>query len=353
MGASLRPPSASSLAALGRTLDGTLVVRESAEYDDARKVHNRRFDAVRPLAIAVCRSARDVARCVRWAVAEGVSFVPRCGGHNYVGASTCDGLVISVRGLGGVEVAPDGRTARVGAGNLSFDVQASLARHGLAPPDGHLPFGGHRRPHAGRRQGVQHAEARPHERQPPEVELVLASGELAICNERQNADLFWACRGGGGGAFGIATSFPVPCALGRARLVLRARLALGGRGAAFDLLRDWACHAPDALFVRLELRSFEGHRSAKFLGQYFGSEEATANAGPVLGSNAGRRAQLTLGQSSFFDAGLRWAYCRTAPSFAGRRASRRRAERIFRQVGLLQGGPCPRRDQIFLASSKR
>src|SRR5829696_6582440 len=95
--------------ALDRELRGDVVARASAGYDAARRLTNTRFDGLKPLAVAYCESADDVARCLRWARRHGIRPVPRSGGHSYGGYSSASGgLVVDVSRLASVRLAPDG-----------------------------------------------------------------------------------------------------------------------------------------------------------------------------------------------------------------------------------------------------
>ena len=142
---------------------------------------------------------------IRWARRHRVHLVPRSGGHSYGGYSTTSGVVLDVSRLS--QVCVSGGRAVVGAGALLVDVYAALAAHGRMIPAGTCPSvgiagltlgGGHG--YASRKLGLA-CDAL------TALTIVTASGEVRHCDARRHADLFWACRGGGGGNFGVVTSF--------------------------------------------------------------------------------------------------------------------------------------------------
>jgi hypothetical protein len=99
------PPDWSVLAS---TLSGPLVVPTSPSYATDRLLYNERFDAGAPAAIALCRSASDVQRCVAFARQHHVPIAARSGGHSYGGYSSCPGLVIDVTSMAGVSLGQPG-----------------------------------------------------------------------------------------------------------------------------------------------------------------------------------------------------------------------------------------------------
>jgi FAD/FMN-containing dehydrogenase len=190
---------------LGTRLDGTLLVRGSAEYEDARPVWNASIDR-RPALIARCASRADVVHCVRLAAERDLLTAIRGGGHNIAGTGTCDGgLVIDLAGLRAVRTDPASRTARVEAGCTLGDFDFAAQQFGLATPlginsttgVGGLTLGGGfgwlSRKHGMTIDNLLAAT------------LVTAGGEVVEASDIQNPDLFWALRGGGGN-FGVVTS---------------------------------------------------------------------------------------------------------------------------------------------------
>jgi FAD/FMN-containing dehydrogenase len=149
--------------------------------------------------------AADVAAVVRWAAKEHVPIAARSGGHSYGGYSTTTGVVIDLALLS--RVAATGNRALVGTGARLGTIYNSLAQHGLAIPAGTCPsvgIGGHALGGgfglASRAWGLASDNLLA-------VQIVTADGHVLSTDASHHSDLFWACRGGGGGNFGIATRF--------------------------------------------------------------------------------------------------------------------------------------------------
>jgi FAD/FMN-containing dehydrogenase len=277
-------------------------------HDSTRIVYNRRFEGKRPDALVLAESTADVAAVVRWANRFDVRVVARSGGHSYAGYSTTsDGVVIDLSRLRGVRVS-NGR-ARVGPGAQLIDVQRALTRRGLTVPSGSCPSvgigglalgGGHGL--AGRRFGLTSDNL-------VGARVVTADGRVRHVDADTNEDLYWACRGGGGGNFGIVTA-----------LTLKAHRASGGAwfsvswpwSQAEEALAAWqrfAPEAPPALTSIFSLGTSGGSGSPRVaaLGQYFGGLPALHRLLRPLTRVAG--ASLSSGSSSYFSLVLRWAGC--------------------------------------------
>jgi FAD/FMN-containing dehydrogenase len=192
---------------LARELRGRVVGRGASGYDAARVLFNTRFDGIKPLAVAYCETADDVARSIRWTRRHGIRLAARSGGHSYGGYSSTSGLVVDVTRMSGIGVSQNGREAAIGAGARLIDVYNRLWQRRRTIPAGSCPtvrlaglaLGGGIG-FASRKLGTTSDNVL-------EVRLVDARGRLLVCNAREHDDLYWACRGGGGGNFGIVTSF--------------------------------------------------------------------------------------------------------------------------------------------------
>lgn len=197
---------ANPLQSLRAQLRGSLLQAGDDGYDQARKVYNAMIDK-RPALIARCSDVADVIACVNHARDEGMLLAIRGGGHNGGGLGTCDdGLVIDLGGLRGIRVDPKARTVRVEGGCTWADVDHATHAFGLATPAGiisttgvgGLTLGGGIG-HLSRRYGLTIDNLL-------SVDMVLADGRFVSASARENEDLFWAVRGGGGN-FGVVTSF--------------------------------------------------------------------------------------------------------------------------------------------------
>ena len=191
---------------LGASLRGTLIQPGEPAYDAARKVYNAMIDR-RPRLIARCVDVADVITAVHFAREQGLLLAVRGGGHNGGGLGVCDdGLVLDLSGMRGVHVDAKARTARVAGGCTWGDVDHATHAFGLACPSGiisttgvgGLTLGGGIG-HLTRKLGLSIDNL-------IEADLVLADGRVVTASAQDNADLFWAIRGGGGN-FGVVTSF--------------------------------------------------------------------------------------------------------------------------------------------------
>jgi len=197
---------APAIETLVATLRGRAIRPVDEGYDAARKVYNGMIDR-RPRLIAQCADVADVIRCVNFAREQRLPLAVRGGGHSVPGFGTCDdGMVIDLGRLKGIRVDQANRTVRVEGGCTWSDVDHATHVFGLATPGGLISttgvgglttgggFG-----HLTRRYGLVCDNL-------ISADVVTADGALRTASATENPDLFWAIRGGGGN-FGIVTSF--------------------------------------------------------------------------------------------------------------------------------------------------
>ncbi|HVW42386.1 MAG TPA: FAD-binding oxidoreductase [Amycolatopsis sp.] len=195
---------------LTAVLRGVLITPSDPDYDEARAVYNAMIDK-RPAAIVRCRDTADVVACVRFGRTHGLEIAVRGGGHNAAGLGVWDdALVIDLSLLRSTTVDPQRHTVRVDAGCTWGDVDHATVAFGMATPSGFLASTGVAGLTLGggigylsRRFGltVDNLIA---------ADVVLADGSFVTAGETTHPDLFWALRGGGGN-FGIVTSFTFRC----------------------------------------------------------------------------------------------------------------------------------------------
>ncbi|NGO07612.1 FAD-binding oxidoreductase [Streptomyces sp. HC44] len=195
-----------TLEAMRTVLRGPVVAPRDPEYNETRKIYNAMIDR-RPAAIVACRDAADVMNAVDFIRDHGLELAVRGGGHS--GPGLClvdDGVTIDLSPMRWVRVDPATRTAQVGGGSVLADLDHAAHAFGLATPAGIMSTtgvggltlgGGHG--HLTRKYGLTVDNLL-------SADVVLADGSFVTANEKEHADLFWALRGGGGN-FGIVTSF--------------------------------------------------------------------------------------------------------------------------------------------------
>ncbi|AZH25156.1 FAD-binding oxidoreductase [Haloplanus aerogenes] len=198
-------PDDSAVESFDDSLRGELLQPGDAGYDEARTVWNAMIDE-EPSLVARCTGAADVCIAVSFAQDRDLRLAVKGGGHNVAGNALCDGLVIDLSPMDGVRVDPEARIARVGAGATWGDVDHETQAFGLATTGGivtttgvaGLTLGGGLG-YLARKFGLAHDNLR-------SMDVVTAEGELVHASPEENPDLFWGMRGGGGN-FGVATSF--------------------------------------------------------------------------------------------------------------------------------------------------
>jgi FAD/FMN-containing dehydrogenase len=197
---------ANDVSDLAASLRGTVLSPQAPGYDAARRVWNGMIDR-HPALVVRCASVSDVIRATNFAQSHRLLTAVRAGGHNVAGKSTCDGgIVIDVASMQTVRVDPEARIARVDGGALLGHLDRETAMFGLVTTAGTVSHTGAAGLTLGgglgrvaRRFGLACDNLR-------SVDVVTADGKFLTASEREHADLFWALRGGGGN-FGIATSF--------------------------------------------------------------------------------------------------------------------------------------------------
>jgi FAD/FMN-containing dehydrogenase len=185
---------------------GDVIAADDERYEEARKVRNGMIDK-RPEVIVRPLNAGDVIAAVAFAREGGLDLAVRGGAHSVPGFGTCDkGVVIDLSRMRGVRVDPEKRTARAEGGATWGDFNAATNAFGLASTGGiisttgvgGLTLGGGIG-YLARGYGLSCDNL-------VAADVVTADGKFVVVSEKQNEDLFWALRGGGGN-FGVVTSF--------------------------------------------------------------------------------------------------------------------------------------------------
>jgi FAD/FMN-containing dehydrogenase len=198
--------SENSMTAFRKSLRGVSFEPGEPGYDGARVVFNRFFDR-RPRVIARCGGAADVIACVGFARENGLPVGVRGGGHSIAGKATCDGgIVIDLSAMKGIRVDPAARVVRAEPGLTIGEFDRETQAFGLATTMGVVSTTGIAGLTLGGGMGWligKHGLACDNV---VAMDVVTADGRLLKASERENPDLFWGMRGGGGN-FGIVTSF--------------------------------------------------------------------------------------------------------------------------------------------------
>jgi FAD/FMN-containing dehydrogenase len=269
--------------ALARALTGSLVLPRAASYPTDTLLYNQAL-VTHPAAIAYCATPTDVQRCVVFARDHGVPLAARSGGHSYGGYSSCRGLVIDVSPLHAMTVGPGPDsptgTAVVGAGAKLLDLYRGIGAHGVLLPGGSCPSVGIAGLALGGGIGVFGRAYGLTCDRIASLQMVTADGTLRTCAPGHHPDLYWASRGGGGGNFGVVTSFtfsvePIPA--------VNLFTLVWPWAAATTVLEAWLSFtstAPDELWSNCQLLSIgrPGTGQVKVTGVFAGTTAACAAA---------------------------------------------------------------------------
>ncbi|MGW4487512.1 FAD-binding oxidoreductase [Amycolatopsis sp. NPDC004368] len=194
------------LTSLRQGLTGTVFTPADDGYDEARKIWNGQIDR-RPAVIVRVGGPADVAATLAFAREHGLPVSVRGGGHSFGGFSVCEaGVLIDLSGLRATAVDPQARTLRCGGGTTWAELDAAGQQHGLAVPGGTVSDTGVAGLTLGGGIGWLTARHGLSIDNLLSAEVVTADGVARHASADQNADLFWALRGGGGN-FGVVTEF--------------------------------------------------------------------------------------------------------------------------------------------------
>jgi FAD/FMN-containing dehydrogenase len=239
---------AAALQELASSLRGNLLLPGNEGYDQARRVLNPGIDK-KPALVIQPNGATDIRRAVEFARERELLLAVKCGGHSFSGKSTCDGgMQIDLSTYRHARVDAASRTAYVAGGSLLGELDRESMAVGLVTTAGTVSHtgvggltlsGGFGR--VGRRFGLALDNLKG-------VDIVTADGQLRHASADENADLFWAVRGGGGN-FGIVTSFEYGLHPMQ-RTVVGGEIFYPGSMAkeVFKVYREHALDAPDELY---------------------------------------------------------------------------------------------------------
>ncbi|MEU1546116.1 FAD-binding oxidoreductase [Nocardia sp. NPDC005745] len=283
----------SDLEALRSTMDGPVFGPGDTGYDRARAIWNADIDR-HPAVIAQCVSPGDVAAALAFGRERGLEISVRGGAHSYSGTAVGEGgLMINLSALKGVVVNPEAERARVGGGATMADLDAATQAYGLAVTGGVVSDTGVGGLTLGGGMGWLTRMAGLAIDNLVSAQVVIADGQVLRASENENADLFWALRGGGGN-FGVVTEFEyrlhhvgpevhlgllfwdMPDGTDALRLIREFIPTLPRRSGALIAL---AMSAPPAPFVPERYHGRAGH--ALIVAGFGTAEEHTAAVAPI------------------------------------------------------------------------
>jgi FAD/FMN-containing dehydrogenase len=239
-----------AVAALGRRLAGEVLIPGSAGYESKRKLANPRFHHVHPEAIALCADSSDVAEVLAFAQESQIPIAVRSGGHDFIGRSTTEGMVLDLTPMHAVSIRGGMATVEPGARlgkiydrldehhlTLAAGCGSTVGISGLTLGGGIGVFG--------RKHGLTCDSLRA-------AEVVLTEGDVVECDENRNPDLFWALRGGGGN-FGVVTSLIFQTLPAMEATTFRLSWRHFDAEQVLRAWQQWAPAAPDEVFAVLRI----------------------------------------------------------------------------------------------------
>jgi FAD/FMN-containing dehydrogenase len=258
-----------------------------------------------PALRAVCKTEHAVAVMVDWVRTNNLGFAARCGGHSYEGFSQSSHVAIDLRGLNSITVDPVSHTVTVGSGVSLYQVYQAVAAHGLALAagscptvgvSGHVLGGGHGL--LARSQGLTCDNLE-------QATVINSQAQTLQASATENADLYWACKGGGGGSFGIVTQFTLRAFPLATALVFGVSWTLSQAHAAqmFAAWQAWAPTAPDTITSILKVGpAGNGLITMRCIGQSIGTETELRNALKTMLALHAPSSALTVQSLGFLDA---------------------------------------------------
>ena len=310
-------PSKADWDALRKQLStGKLYLPGQPGYNFAKELFSPQWDSLKPSGVAYCKRDSDVAACIAFVVKFKLPVRVRSGGHSYGGwSSVNNGLILDISEMSSMKFGTD--TVTVGTGIDLINFYGGLAAKGKAVPGGTCPtvgiagltLGGGVGA-LGRLYGLTCDNLR-------SLDVVTADGVTRTCTPSSNPNLYWASRGGGGGSFGVATSFTFATHNLRSLVLFFAPWPWSYAARVIKGWQSWAPHGPDHLWSEL------------FLGGGFGDSPEVFVAGSYVGSVAGARSELdklyhlvgtsstaTVTPYSYLGAMLHYAGCSNVPVHA-------------------------------------
>ncbi|MCG6875952.1 MAG: FAD-binding oxidoreductase [Betaproteobacteria bacterium] len=277
------PPGESAWRHLAANLSGPLLRPHDFDFAKFNAPYNLRYARTRPHGIALCATSKDVATAILWCRELRVPFAARSGGHSYAGYSTTRGLLIDLSMMRSAHFDPSTGGVRIGGGARNQDLYDTLERANAAITHGRCPSVGAAGFLLGGGIGFNMREHGLACDQLVASEMVTADGKIVALGATDNPDLLWACRGGGGGNFGINTAFTLQAFPAQPLTVFKLRWTARSPApeSVFAALMPALDRAPDGFGSRVSLgAATPAERSAgkdvtiSLIGQLTGNRKA-------------------------------------------------------------------------------
>lgn len=313
------PSGPNSWSELGATTTGALLRAGSPGWDSARVLRDPRFDDADPLGILRAASPRDVVAGLAFARSTGTPVALRSGGHSYTGWSAGGAagtgvprsLVISTADLDSIEIEPDGASVTIGPGARLLDAYEKLAGAGRAIGAGSCATVGIGGLTLGGGLGVLVRSFGLACDQLAAATLVTADGRVHAVSARADPELFWACRGGGGGTVGVVTSLTFRTQAAPDVLMFEVVFPWSAAAAVVAAWQRWAPAADRKLWSSLKLLGGSLHPSGPrvaVIGTWTGSKTgADASVDGFVRDTGATPLSHTATATSYGDAMRRYA----------------------------------------------
>jgi FAD/FMN-containing dehydrogenase len=237
---------------LSNQLNGSVLLPGAPGFDPFTLPYALQYGKTIPQAVVRCVSEKDVVTTVKWARQNDIAITTRSGGHSYAGYSSTNELLLDLSGMNNISLNSSTGLATIAGGARNMHVYAAFREPNLAITHSSCKNVGISGMVLGGGIGLNMRAQGLTCDQLVETRIVTAEGDIAVCSETENPDLFWAIRGAGGGNFGIHTSFTFkPFAVTnvtRFELVWNNNLQL-----VFAKLQDVLMAAPNTLGAKVSI----------------------------------------------------------------------------------------------------
>jgi len=192
---------------LSNQLNGTVLLPGTPGFDPFTLPYALQYGKTIPQAVVRCVSEKDVVTTVKWARQNDIAITTRSGGHSYAGYSSTNELLLDLSGMNNISLNSSTGLATVAGGARNSNVYTSLREPSISITHGRCKAVGVGGLVLGGGIGFNmRAHGLTCDRL-VETRMVTADGDIVVCSETENPDIFWAIRGAGGGNFGVHTSF--------------------------------------------------------------------------------------------------------------------------------------------------